>query len=536
VSFSAHVALVGCGFAGTSAFFQLVDRYPVREITVFERSGRFGPGYPYHPDECRDYLINNTNDTMCLVPSNRRAFVEWLRGRPDLAPDLDEKGHVPRAVFGRFLEDAFAAARTTAAVKGIKVNLVPAEATAMREDAQGRVRVGWKGGETTADVAILTTGRCPDLDAFETPPQGAAARYVANHIGSDALDGIPLDATVHVLGASLSAYDVVNRLFSPETGCRFAKGTDGAVEFLPGPNQRRVVLCSRSGRLKKAQSRTPMALDRRHFTLKGLREAAAKRDLTLEDVADLIRREAEDHSANVDWRAAVDPYGSCKDGAAVNARAGELLEADIDAARAAGPENFLVDFFADAQTTLWDGFAEALLAPEEEKLYRARVETAVLSYAAPCPVSTAERLLALHRAGRLSVIRGVRDVSLAPDGTHYAIAHPLAEERAEVLINATGSVDRRVTSAGQPPLVRNLVASGLLAPYTRGGEEMVGAAVDMESFRAGGARNIYVANMLLWGPGFFTSSAFMMATIVERLLEAVFPTAATSAPSSAKKN
>jgi hypothetical protein len=25
--------------------------------------------------------------------------------------------------------------------------------------------------------------------------------------------------------------------------------------------------------------------------------------------------------------------------------------------------------------------------------------------------------------------------------------------------------------------------------------------------------------MLLWGPGFFTSSAFMMATIVERLLE-----------------
>jgi hypothetical protein len=33
---------------------------PVREITIFEASGEFGPGYAYRPSECRDYLINNT--------------------------------------------------------------------------------------------------------------------------------------------------------------------------------------------------------------------------------------------------------------------------------------------------------------------------------------------------------------------------------------------------------------------------------------------------------------------------------------------
>ena len=63
----AHVALIGCGFTGTSAFFQLVDRYPVKEITIFEASGRFGPGYPYQPDECHDYLINNTTDTIHML-------------------------------------------------------------------------------------------------------------------------------------------------------------------------------------------------------------------------------------------------------------------------------------------------------------------------------------------------------------------------------------------------------------------------------------------------------------------------------------
>jgi hypothetical protein len=29
--------------------------------------------------------------------------------------------------------------------------------------------------------------------------------------------------------------------------------------------------------------------------------------------------------------------------------------------------------------------------------------------------------------------------------------------------------------------------------------------------------------MLLWGPGFFTSSAFLMATLVERILRGMFP-------------
>ena len=100
-----HVVLIGCGFTGTSAFFQLVDRYPVREITIFESSGRFGPGYPYRPDECEDYLINNTTDTMRVVPSNPRAFADWLFTRPDLVPQLDEKGHLPRAYFGVFLEE-----------------------------------------------------------------------------------------------------------------------------------------------------------------------------------------------------------------------------------------------------------------------------------------------------------------------------------------------------------------------------------------------------------------------------------------------
>ena len=98
-----HIALVGCGFTGTSAFFQLVERYPVSTISIFQADGDFGPGYPYHTDECSDYLMNNTTDTMGLTIDHRTAFLEWLQERPEFGA-VKPKGHVPRAWFGLFLK------------------------------------------------------------------------------------------------------------------------------------------------------------------------------------------------------------------------------------------------------------------------------------------------------------------------------------------------------------------------------------------------------------------------------------------------
>jgi FAD-NAD(P)-binding protein len=516
-----HIALIGCGFTGTSAFYQLVENYPVKEITIFEASGVFGPGFPYQEGECPDYLINNITDTMCLAPSNRRAFLNWLEHNREYAPNLDPKGHLPRSVYGAFLKDVFASTLTLAAVKGIAVRLVGHEATSMREDGDG-VHIGWEGGDITVDMAILTTGRCPDVGIEVEKAVGA--RVIQNHIMSDAFDDIAPDATVHVLGASLSAYDVVNRLFSPQSGCRFEPSDKGALKFIPGANERRVVLCSRSGRLKAVTSRAPMAITRKHFTIDALRKAAQTKPLTLDDVADMISLDAKENGVELDWPALMKPYAACRSGEEVNQRAGALLEAAIIAATMppkSGAANFLVDFAQHALMDIWDAFAENLLSAEAEKFYRAKVETAALCYAAACPVSTAQKLLALHRAGRLRVVRGISDVRVG-EGGGFAIHHAHGIEPASTLVNATGGVERRVDSDAQPALIKTLAATGLLAPYARGGAIAHGAAVDMKTFKAAGAKNIYLANMLLWGPGFFTSSAYLMSSIVERLLKAAF--------------
>ncbi|MBT6329414.1 MAG: FAD/NAD(P)-binding protein, partial [Kordiimonadaceae bacterium] len=163
-----HVALIGCGFTGTSAFYQLVDKYPVNEITIFEKSGEFGPGLPYRADECEDYLLNNTNDTLCLTPDNKRAFLNWLRSSPTLPegvemPEIIERGNLPRTFYGYFLEDVFKSTIISAAVKNIKVNLITSEVTKITEE-NGSVTINWQDGGTNVDKVILTTGHCPNID------------------------------------------------------------------------------------------------------------------------------------------------------------------------------------------------------------------------------------------------------------------------------------------------------------------------------------------------------------------------------------
>jgi hypothetical protein len=515
-----RVAIVGCGFTGTSALWQLVNNYPVREIAIFERSGCFGPGYPYMLNECPDYLLNSRTDTLGIIPGNRRAFLQWLSERGH-AGTFDAGGYRPRREFGTFLVDVVREAVATAARKGITVRLIPAEINCLRETSAATVELNWNDGALAVDAVILATGRCPDAvpDGLASPRP--ATGYFASHIDCAALASVPLDATCYVLGASLSAYDVVNRLFSPDTGCHFAPDGD-SLTFVAGPNQRRVVLCSRSARLKKVQSLEPMRIKRTRLVPRRLETLSREGRLTLRAVAELASEEAGLHGAAIDWSGVLDPYRGCGTQAALNERAAELLAADLANAVRGGTANFLVDLLDEAQLFLWDAFAARWLPPGEEHTYRSTVEPALLTYSAPCPVPTAQRLLALMRAGRVTIRQKVSRIEQAGEGAAYCIHHRFGDDTAEFLINATNAVDRRVNSARQGALVASMRAQGLHRPYILDGAEHQGAMIDMATLRAVGSRSIYVANMFLWGPGFFTSSAFIMATIVERILNAIY--------------
>ncbi|MBT6329642.1 MAG: hypothetical protein HOJ34_07665, partial [Kordiimonadaceae bacterium] len=335
-------------------------------------------------------------------------------------------------------------------------------------------------------------------------------------------DNIPMDANAYILGASLSAYDVIGRLFSKSTGCRFERDADGTLKYSAGPNDRSVIMCSRSGRLKKMKSHKIKTVRRDHFTVDHLSSLPVKDGLTLEDITGAIKKDCDLNEGKINWTDITHPYALCSSTDEVDTKAAEILKNDLSAAISSDERNILVDIFGDAGLEIWDMFAARLVSAPEEKRFRKKYETATLTFEASCPISTAEKLLALHQAGRLKVIKGVKSVEFSKEDDAYRIEHEFGHDLTKVLLNTTGSVERDVTSDAQPALIRQMSSDGMLSPYQCGGDAMPGAAVDMKDFRINGTKNIHMATMFLWGPGFYTSGAIIMATIVDRILNSLY--------------
>lgn len=516
------VAIIGCGFTGTSAFYQMVTSYPVKHITIFESSGEFGPGYPYQTNERKEYLINSTNDTMSVTSSDPKGFYRWLCSQEKYGPETDPKGHMPRAVFGEFLKDVFQSVRTLAAIKGIEVELIPAEATGISEDADGKSTISWPGGQICADCVILTSGKCPtDIPNSLTSPS-AENNFFKDHVSCGELDDIPLDADIHVLGASLSAYDVINWAFSLDTGCNFERGPTGELKFNSGPNKRKVVLMSRSGRLKNAAPLKSPEIVRDNFTLDKLLTAVAVDEggITLPQIVEAIRSDALENEYRIDLEALTNPYANCKTFSEVQKRAEALLEESI--AQAKNGTNVLFSIILDAEREIYQAFLENRLTREAESDYRSLYESQFLSIIAPCPISTAEKILALLRAGRVEIVSGVASARYDDQSHNFEIKYKCGVIKAKYLINASGRCDKRVSSSSQPRLIQSLVAQGLMKSHHRDGLELPGADIDPESYRLPDSQNIYLANMFLWGPTFFTSGATLMALAVEKILANAF--------------
>jgi len=507
-----HIAIVGCGFSGTSALIQLVKHYPVKHITIYEQTGDFGPGYAYRQNECQDYLINNTTDSMCLEPENKQAFIQWLRSSGNNTK-VDSKGHLPRAMYGQFLNDMISFAKKIAKEKSIHIECISEEVINIVEN-ENDTKVITRQNIRNSDRVLLTTGRCLDKDHYQKPPVNGAVYYPSHIETSFTKDKLPNNGIFYVLGASLSSYDVINHLYSENSGCRFKK-INGELVYEPGHNKRKVILVSRTGRLKKIQSILPMKISRTNFTTRNIASCR-----NLDDLLDLVLLEANSHGVDLDIQAILDPYKDCKTTEEINERAASILKSDIALTKSG--RNFLVDLFQDAQLDIWDGYSRRALSMPQENLYRKNYETAFLSYFAPCPIPTSEKLLALHKSGALEIRKGIQDVSLSRDGKTYQLTFPTHIEEAKYLINTTGSVVRRINQPELPELFKNLEKSGFLEQYRRDGVSMDGANIDLANFLLPGTKRIYMANMWLWGPAFFTSSTFLMSNIIKKILQNLY--------------
>lgn len=266
-----RVAIVGSGFSGVAIAWQLLGRLPDGSaLTMINGSGRFARGLAYGTQSA-SHLLNVPAARMSLDPAQPGHFVDWLRRGGEA---FDGHEFVPRQRYGDYLQSALE--QREAGCKGVELR----QRVALVDDCLPTSN-GWQlnfvdGSKAAFDAVIIAIGhlspRHPHSDL------ATLSGYVADPWAGDALNDLPADAPVALIGSGLTMLDVLITLR--------ARGHHGPVLAL-----------SRRGLLPQGHRRnegppTPWALDPAIASTSPLR-----RQLRLFR-AELARAEA----AGVDWR------------------------------------------------------------------------------------------------------------------------------------------------------------------------------------------------------------------------------------------
>ncbi|MFK4149089.1 FAD/NAD(P)-binding protein [Streptomyces sp. NPDC004065] len=414
-------------------------------LTVFEPSRHLWRGRAYQVDS-DTVRVNAPPDDMSVRAGDLDHFARWLAARDRTtgsatacAQDADRFSGVrfaPRPLYGEYLEESANAAVDALRRGGWRVEIVARAVTeAVREPRRVLLDAG-DGPARAVDYAVLCVGGDGprDLYGLSGLPGFVADPYPV----SRSLRRIAADDHVAVIGSGLTAVDIVLSLA--------ARGHRGPISLL-----------SRRGVLPGVRQR-PVPLRLRHLTPERVRhEAAARRELTLEDVAAVLRAEFRD--AGADPGAVVREIERVDTEDPVDRLRRQLGEVD-------SPHlglRILQRAVPETGPDLWP------VLREEDRLHILRAHhRTVMSLCCPMPPSSAAVLLGLVEAGQLRMVSGLLDVVPAEEGGFDVLAADGTGFRATKVVNAVNASHGRVP-ARAVSLVTSLVRARAAGRHPHGG-------------------------------------------------------------------
>lgn len=271
---TATVAIIGGGASGTLTAYHLLRARgadePDLDVLLFEASGTPGRGIAYATTDPR-HLLNVRAIGMSALPDEPNHLVEWAEstGRA-----ITPTTFLPRREYAAYLDSLLAEIAP-------RLRVVPARVSDLERDPSGRWRV--QAGEQThlADHVVLAHGNATPRALVDGAgePLADASWHLADPWRLAALDALPDDATVVVVGSGLTAVDTV-------------------ITALDGAPRRRAVMISRSG-----------LLPRSHVVETGTSwvTPVPPGPLRADDVAELVQAQIRAAARrDVDWRSVVD--------------------------------------------------------------------------------------------------------------------------------------------------------------------------------------------------------------------------------------
>jgi uncharacterized NAD(P)/FAD-binding protein YdhS len=210
-----EVVVIGGGLSGALLALKLRARCPNWHSLLVDTSGRPGRGTAY--GACAPYHLLNVpvqRLEVGLAPS----FGDWLLqlGGNDLSSALVESGgalaeaFMPRGLFGAYIEERLADARSTRSGEGLET--IRGEVVALL-DAPKRGVLLRDGRELLADIIILATGNLPPKAPLPTGSRiQDAAEFVVDPWTTEATAGLDADALVVLIGTGLTMVDIAIKL------------------------------------------------------------------------------------------------------------------------------------------------------------------------------------------------------------------------------------------------------------------------------------------------------------------------------------
>jgi uncharacterized NAD(P)/FAD-binding protein YdhS len=210
-----NIVIIGGGMSGTLVAANLLKQAttPLR-IVIVDRSPPIGRGVAYGTD-CPHHLLNVPADRLGAYPDDPTGFFGWVAariGRSTFPHDVTSSDFLPRSLYGQYIYSVLTEART-AAPKNVALEIVVGEATDIDETSTGPLVKLADGREFPATHVVLALGNLPgeypirrSLRFFHGP------RYVHVPWTEGALEGIDPTADVLIVGAGLTAADVILKL------------------------------------------------------------------------------------------------------------------------------------------------------------------------------------------------------------------------------------------------------------------------------------------------------------------------------------
>lgn len=484
------LAIIGSGPSTVFLLKQLLERAGQglpREITIFEKDGQAGVGMPYSARTTDPHHLSNISSEE--IPALQQSFAEWLgtKATPEqLAAwairreEIDPEEIYPRLALGAYFQSQYCALVAALRAAGVavkeRVNSLVLDVVPGSDGSSGVEVVLSDGARHACAALVIATGhRWPQDDR---PDDGYfASPWPIRKILPP--PGRYYDFPVGILGASLSAFDVVTTLahhhgdFSVEGGQlsyqprREAQGlklvlhaADGALPHLlfeqtePLREIYRHVSREQIEGLIGADGFLPLI---RYFDevcrpvlIRGfLQDGRADIAKLLEDASlgleDLVEKLAAEHQYD-------DPF----EGLAV-----ELAEAErlVREGRVTHWKEYLDDLFYTLN------FHAESLAAEDHDLLKGKVLPFVMSVVAAMPLDSVRKLLALRNAGMIELRKGKAEIDEDHKGTGLTRLTvdddgEESEERYRLFIDCGG---QKPSSPTDHPF-RSLVTEGGVVP------------------------------------------------------------------------